>query len=45
MLIGPGRPLADLPTLQRLSDASRWGLHRMQEVGEDLRLQLRRKPS
>ena len=45
MLIGPGRPLAELPPLQRLTDAARWELHRMQEVGGDLRLQLRRPPA
>lgn len=43
MLLGPGRPLAELPQLQRLSDASRWGLHRMEAVGDDLRLQLRKR--
>lgn len=40
-LIGPGRPAADLPALDSVSDAHGFRLHDVARVGSDLRLQLR----
>jgi diaminohydroxyphosphoribosylaminopyrimidine deaminase/5-amino-6-(5-phosphoribosylamino)uracil reductase len=42
MLIGPGRPLADLQPLAELSIATRWVCTEHEPVGADLRLRLRR---
>ena len=42
MLIGPGRALAELPTLTALAQASRWSLQDVQPLGPDLRLRLRK---
>jgi diaminohydroxyphosphoribosylaminopyrimidine deaminase/5-amino-6-(5-phosphoribosylamino)uracil reductase len=41
-LIGPGRPLAELPALAALDDALAWRYTDVQRVGDDLRLLLRR---
>lgn len=41
-LIGPGQPLAELPGLGRLVDASRWHFVEASPVGPDLRLRLQR---
>lgn len=41
-LIGPGLPLADLPLLPNLHQASRWHFAEIRRVGEDLCLRLRR---
>ncbi|MBQ0933354.1 bifunctional diaminohydroxyphosphoribosylaminopyrimidine deaminase/5-amino-6-(5-phosphoribosylamino)uracil reductase RibD [Ideonella alba] len=42
MLVGPGRPLAELTALPGLDAATRWRFHEITPVGEDLRLRLRR---
>lgn len=42
MLIGAGRPIADLDPLPALDAAVRWQFHEFARVGEDLRLRLRR---
>jgi len=42
LLIGPGRGMAALPSLESLEDVQRFRLHRIDQVGEDLRLLLRR---
>ncbi|MBN8489203.1 MAG: RibD family protein, partial [Burkholderiales bacterium] len=42
ILIGPGRPLAELAVLPELSSAARWRFHEVTRVGDDLRLRLRR---
>lgn len=41
MLIGHGRPLADMAPLARLADARRWRIVEATPVGQDLRLRLR----
>ena len=41
MLIGQGRPLAELAPLARLVDARRWHLVEATPIGQDLRLRLR----
>jgi diaminohydroxyphosphoribosylaminopyrimidine deaminase/5-amino-6-(5-phosphoribosylamino)uracil reductase len=41
VLVGPGRPLADLPPLAGLASARRFELTDLARVGEDLRLVLR----
>jgi diaminohydroxyphosphoribosylaminopyrimidine deaminase/5-amino-6-(5-phosphoribosylamino)uracil reductase len=41
-LLGPGRPLAELPALARLEDAPAWRYADVQPLGDDLRLLLRR---
>jgi diaminohydroxyphosphoribosylaminopyrimidine deaminase / 5-amino-6-(5-phosphoribosylamino)uracil reductase len=41
MLIGKGRPLADLSPLAQLADARRWRLIEAVPIGQDLRLRLR----
>ena len=43
LALGPGRPLAALPPLARVSDAVRWHWHEVTSVGDDLRLRLRRQ--
>jgi diaminohydroxyphosphoribosylaminopyrimidine deaminase/5-amino-6-(5-phosphoribosylamino)uracil reductase len=40
-LLGPGRPLAELPPLRDVPDASAWQFHSVTPVGADLRLLLR----
>ena len=40
-LIGPGRPLLELPPLHSLADASSWRWIDSQAFGADLRLRLR----
>lgn len=42
LLLGPGRPLAELAAVPELAKATRWRFHEMLGVGEDLRLRLRR---
>jgi diaminohydroxyphosphoribosylaminopyrimidine deaminase / 5-amino-6-(5-phosphoribosylamino)uracil reductase len=42
LLVGPGRPLAQLDELPGLDAAQRWRFHDVARVGEDLRLRLRR---
>jgi diaminohydroxyphosphoribosylaminopyrimidine deaminase / 5-amino-6-(5-phosphoribosylamino)uracil reductase len=42
VLIGPGRGMAALPSLETLEGVQRFRLHRVDQVGEDLRLLLRR---
>ena len=42
MLLGPGRGMAALPALDSLDDAWRFAFHRVDRVGEDLRLILRK---
>jgi diaminohydroxyphosphoribosylaminopyrimidine deaminase/5-amino-6-(5-phosphoribosylamino)uracil reductase len=42
MLIGPGRGMAALPSLEALEGARRFHYHRVDRIGEDLRLLLRR---
>ncbi|MGM9486421.1 bifunctional diaminohydroxyphosphoribosylaminopyrimidine deaminase/5-amino-6-(5-phosphoribosylamino)uracil reductase RibD [Ideonella sp. YS5] len=42
MLVGPGRGMAALPALETLEGAQRFRFHRVDRVGEDLRLLLRR---
>jgi diaminohydroxyphosphoribosylaminopyrimidine deaminase/5-amino-6-(5-phosphoribosylamino)uracil reductase len=42
MLLGPGRGMAALPALETLAEAQRLRFHRVDRVGEDLRLLLRR---
>lgn len=41
LLIGPGRPLADLEPLAELAQAPRFELHEFTRLGDDLRLLLR----
>lgn len=41
MLIGHGRPLAELTPLAQLADAQRWRLVEATPIGQDLRLRLR----
>ena len=41
MLIGQGRPLAELAPLAGLGDARRWQLVEATPIGQDLRLRLR----
>jgi diaminohydroxyphosphoribosylaminopyrimidine deaminase / 5-amino-6-(5-phosphoribosylamino)uracil reductase len=41
MLIGEGRPLADLSPLAQLADAQRWRLMEAMSIGQDLRLRFR----
>jgi diaminohydroxyphosphoribosylaminopyrimidine deaminase/5-amino-6-(5-phosphoribosylamino)uracil reductase len=41
-LIGPGLPLADVPLLSNLQQASRWHFVDIRQLGEDLCLRLRR---
>jgi diaminohydroxyphosphoribosylaminopyrimidine deaminase/5-amino-6-(5-phosphoribosylamino)uracil reductase len=41
MLIGHGRPLAELSPLAQLADAQRWRLVEATPIGQDLRLRLR----
>jgi diaminohydroxyphosphoribosylaminopyrimidine deaminase / 5-amino-6-(5-phosphoribosylamino)uracil reductase len=41
MLIGEGRPLADLSPLAQLADARRWRLKEAMPIGQDLRLRFR----
>lgn len=40
-LLGPGRPMADLPPLSGLAQASSWRVQDLCQVGEDVRLMLR----
>lgn len=42
MLIGPGRGMAALPALESLGPAQRFHHHRVDRIGDDLRLLLRR---
>ena len=42
MLLGPGRGMAALPSLETLAEAQRFRHHRVDRVGDDLRLLLRR---
>ncbi|WP_245479086.1 bifunctional diaminohydroxyphosphoribosylaminopyrimidine deaminase/5-amino-6-(5-phosphoribosylamino)uracil reductase RibD [Rubrivivax rivuli] len=42
MLLGPGMPMAAGPALADLEAATRYRWHDMQQVGEDLRLRIRR---
>jgi len=42
LLVGPGRGMAALPALETLEGVQRFHLHRVDRVGEDLRLLLRR---
>jgi diaminohydroxyphosphoribosylaminopyrimidine deaminase/5-amino-6-(5-phosphoribosylamino)uracil reductase len=42
MLIGPGRGMAAMPSLEALPGTQRFQYHRVDRVGEDLRLLLRR---
>jgi diaminohydroxyphosphoribosylaminopyrimidine deaminase / 5-amino-6-(5-phosphoribosylamino)uracil reductase len=42
VLLGPGRPLAQLAELPGLDAAVRWQFHEALRVGPDLRLRLRR---
>ena len=42
LLLGPGRPLADLPELHDLSASARWQLRDAHPLGNDVRLRLRR---
>lgn len=42
MLMGPGRALADMPSLSDLAGAQRWRFHDISPVGQDLRLRLRK---
>jgi diaminohydroxyphosphoribosylaminopyrimidine deaminase/5-amino-6-(5-phosphoribosylamino)uracil reductase len=41
MLVGPGRGMAALPALESLEPAQRFRYHRVDRIGEDLRLLLR----
>lgn len=41
LLLGPGRPLADLPEQGHLADIARWQICEAQTLGQDLRLRLR----
>ncbi len=43
MLLGAGRPLAELPALAALADATRWRFVSTQALGPDLRLLARRQ--
>jgi len=45
MLIGAGRSMAALGPLTALAQAQRFAFHRVDLVGEDLRLMLRRRPA
>lgn len=42
LLLGPGRPLADLPELRDLAASARWQLRDAHPLGNDVRLRLRR---
>jgi diaminohydroxyphosphoribosylaminopyrimidine deaminase/5-amino-6-(5-phosphoribosylamino)uracil reductase len=42
MFMGPGRPIAELPALAELTEASRFAFHEARQLGDDLRLVLRR---
>jgi diaminohydroxyphosphoribosylaminopyrimidine deaminase/5-amino-6-(5-phosphoribosylamino)uracil reductase len=45
MLLGPdARPMASLPALQTLDQAQRYTMHRVDRIGDDVRLTLRRQP-
>ena len=44
VLLGAGQPLAALPALQNLQQATHWHLQQVTQIGNDARLQLRRKP-
>ena len=44
MLLGDGRPVAQLPGLVKLSDARRWRFVETAAVGDDLRVRLRKLP-
>lgn len=41
-LLGPGRGMAALPALNALDDAQRYAYHRIDRIGDDLRLMLRK---
>jgi diaminohydroxyphosphoribosylaminopyrimidine deaminase/5-amino-6-(5-phosphoribosylamino)uracil reductase len=43
-LLGGGRPMFDLPVVDRLDDRLQWVLHAVDQVGPDLRLLARAKP-
>lgn len=40
LLLGPGRPVADLPPLEELSQGQRYQFHELVQLGSDLRLRL-----
>ena len=44
VLLGTGQPLAALPALQNLQQATHWQLQQVTQIGNDARLQLRRQP-
>jgi diaminohydroxyphosphoribosylaminopyrimidine deaminase/5-amino-6-(5-phosphoribosylamino)uracil reductase len=44
LLLGPGRGMAALPALAALAGAQRFAYHRMDRLGDDLRLMLRQVP-
>ena len=44
VLLGAGQPLAALPALQNLQQATHWQLQQVTQIGNDARLQLRRQP-
>jgi diaminohydroxyphosphoribosylaminopyrimidine deaminase / 5-amino-6-(5-phosphoribosylamino)uracil reductase len=45
ILLGPGRPVADLPTLEDIQQGRRYEIHDLAQLGTDLRLRLRRSTS
>lgn len=44
-LLGPGRPMANLPALQTVSQAQAWDVTDVAQVGVDVRMVLRRPPA
>ena len=44
VLLGAGQPLAALPALQNLQQATHWQLQQVTQIGNDARLQLLRQP-
>ena len=44
VLLGTGQPLAALPALQNLQQATHWQLQQVTQIGNDARLQLLRQP-
>ena len=44
VLLGPGQTLAALPALTQLSQAQRWQMLEAKQLGNDVRLRLRRQP-